>query len=217
VRMREGELTQPGSGAELAGATVPVQMRQGASPVSLHAQGRAQSRCRCGRGEPSPGADPFVGDPTWEAMSSLDMSISQHFSVGPSTGQAAKEALESRSTDVARVSPVAVQMWKERKGRAPSLRAGPIPVQMWDLSPARRDAATGSTQYRVAAGHSCPQCCEKRPRLQPMSITVCTGAPDAFRPSANAWITVPAGIPHVDGSHSARSARAHVPASAIQA
>jgi hypothetical protein len=40
---------------------VPVQMWVGGSPVPVQMwQRRAQSRCRCGRGEPSPGADAAV-------------------------------------------------------------------------------------------------------------------------------------------------------------
>jgi hypothetical protein len=44
---------------------VPVQMYQGASPVPAQMwQGRAHSRCRCGRGEPSPGADVAGSEPS---------------------------------------------------------------------------------------------------------------------------------------------------------
>ena len=121
MRMREGEPTRQ----------VPVQSWRG-SPGADAARSKPSPIADVAWDSPVPVQIPSVGEPTWEAMSSLDMSIWQHFIVGPSSGQAAKEALESRSTDVARASPVAVQMWKERKGRAPSLRAGPIPVQMWD-------------------------------------------------------------------------------------
>ena len=72
-------------------------------------QGRAQSRCRCGRGEPSPGADVAAGEPN------------------PSADVAGASPVPVQMWR--RASPVPVQMWRgrARSRRSDTVQSSPFP------------------------------------------------------------------------------------------
>ena len=126
-------------------------------------EGWAESRRRCGNGEPSPGAD--VG------------------SSEPSPGADVAAAEPSPGADVAAVSPVPVQMW-QRPSPVPAQmwqRPAPVPAQMWAAASPSPGADVGSgpseqcaqTKLRVAFGPRRSAvadglCCAKA-RLRPPS------------------------------------------------
>ncbi len=109
---------------------------------------RGESRCRCGRGEPSPGAD-VAG-------------------VRPVPVQMGQCCEASPGADVAGARPVPVQMWQ---GRAPLVPvqmwagASAVPVQMWaGASPFSPGADVGAAYarwfsvfvFRGASASTCP-------------------------------------------------------------
>jgi hypothetical protein len=75
---------------------------------------RARSRCRCGRGEPSPASGSRWG--------------------GSNPGADVAGASPVPAADVAGVSPVPVQMWQgEASPGADVAGVSPVPAQMWQL------------------------------------------------------------------------------------
>ena len=100
--------------------------------------GWAQSRCRCGRGEPSPGAEVAAGEPSRGA----DVAAGE-----PSSGADVAAGGPSPGADVAMMSRVPAQMWQGRaQFRCRCGRGEPSPGA--DVAAAQHDNALTRRNYR---------------------------------------------------------------------